>query len=131
LQDVVVDAGWVALEELPGVLAAADAGVYLMEDTLINRAKCPVKLADMLYAGVPVVAEAVGQVAEYVIHNRTGLLRDSGDDQGIADDLIQLVRDKTLSGRLARNAAAHIRDHFNWESLSRRVEAAYSGDSLA
>ena len=62
LLGAIVDVGWVALADLPATLAAADVGLYLMDDTLLNRAKCPVKLADMLAAGVPVVAEGVGQV---------------------------------------------------------------------
>ncbi len=56
LSEAVIDAGWVELAALPATLAAADVGLYLMDDTLLNRAKCPVKLADMLAAGVPVVA---------------------------------------------------------------------------
>ena len=66
LLDAVVDVGWVALAELPATLAAADVGLYLMDDTLLNRAKCSVKLADMLAAGVPVVAEGVGQVLSLI-----------------------------------------------------------------
>jgi len=33
-----------------------------------------VKLIDLLSAGVPVVADAVGQNSEYIRHNETGLL---------------------------------------------------------
>jgi len=29
--------------------------LYPFDDNLINRTKCPVKLTDLLYAGIPVV----------------------------------------------------------------------------
>ncbi|HSH03364.1 MAG TPA: glycosyltransferase, partial [Anaerolineae bacterium] len=46
LLESVHDLGWVEEQLLPGVLAVADVGIYLMDDTLLNRTKCPVKLAD-------------------------------------------------------------------------------------
>lgn len=123
----VVDVGWVELAALPVLLATADAGIYLMDDTLLNRAKCPVKLADMLYAGVPVVAETVGQVAEYVIQGQTGLLRASGDVAGLTADLVHLLQDADSRARLSAGAKAHVAEHFSWPKLARIFEQAYGG----
>ncbi|MDX1663386.1 MAG: glycosyltransferase family 4 protein [Candidatus Promineifilaceae bacterium] len=125
LARAVVDAGWVAEAELPALLAAADVGLYLMEDNLLNRSKCPVKLADMLAVGVPVVAERVGQVPEYVRHRETGLLRAPGEVEGLAGDLVTLLSEEPLRARLSENARAHIARHFSWERLADRVEVAY------
>ena len=127
LDKILIDAGWVDEAELPALLAAADAGLYLMDDTLLNRAKCPVKLADMLAVGLPVVAEAVGQVPEYVIHYETGLLRRSGDVQGLAEDLILLLRDSDLRRRLGAQAAHRIEDVFSWQRLAAVALQAYQG----
>ncbi|HRO89859.1 MAG TPA: glycosyltransferase, partial [Promineifilum sp.] len=125
LTDAVVDAGWVALEQLPATLAAADVGLYLMDDTLLNRTKCPVKLADMLAAGVPVVAETVGQVAEYVRDGRTGLLCASGDVAELVNAATILLTDREL--RMSRGVAARedITARFDWPELSRTLEALY------
>lgn len=125
LDKIVIDAGWVDEGELPALLATADAGLYLMDDTLLNRAKCPVKLADMLAVGVPVVAEAVGQVPEYVVHHETGLLRDSGDVKGLADDLNLLFQDSKLRHRLGVQAAHHIERLFSWSRLATVALRAY------
>lgn len=122
----VIDVGWVAEEELPALLATADVGIYLMEDTLLNRTKCPVKLADMISMGLPVVAEAVGQVPEYVVHRRSGLLRAAGDTEGLTQDLVLLMRDEALRRRLAAGARAHAAQHFTWETLAARVAQAYA-----
>jgi glycosyltransferase involved in cell wall biosynthesis len=127
LQDSVVEAGWVEEEELPHVLAAADIGIYLMEDTLLNRTKCPVKLVDMLSVGLPVVAEDVGQVREYVIHRQTGLLYAPCDLDNFAAGLVDLLRDKEERERLGQEAKDHIRSRFSWEGLADIAEQAYIG----
>lgn len=129
LTDAVNDAGWVEPEALPGLLQAADVGVYLMEDTLLNRTKCPVKLADMLALGVPVVAEAVGQVTEYVAHGRSGLLRPSGDVEGLTADLIHLLQNRTERERLAAGARARMVAQFSWAGLAETVERIYWGEN--
>ncbi len=126
LADAVKDVGWVELEALPALLRAADVGVYLMDDTLLNRTKCPVKLADMAAAGAPVVAEAVGQVNEYVVHGRTGYLRPTGDIEGLTADLIHLLQNPAERERFSEAAKRHIAAHFNWADLAERVEQAYT-----
>lgn len=125
LDKAIVDVGWIDEAKLPTILGMADVGFYLMEDTLLNRTKCPVKLADMLTVGVPVVGEAVGQVTEYVVQQHTGLLRPTGDVNGIASDLILLLHDSELRQKLSIRARAHIATNFSWNRLAERVEGVY------
>lgn len=125
LIDAVVNTGWVDLAQLPGTLAAADASLYLMDDTLLNRAKCPVKLADMLAAGVPVVAEAVGQVNEYVRDGRSGALRASGDVAGLVAAAVELLANGAKRERMAETARQDARDRFSWERLAENATEVY------
>jgi glycosyltransferase involved in cell wall biosynthesis len=120
------DVGWVEETELPAVLACADVGLYLMADTLLNRTKCPVKLADMLQVGVPVVGEAVGQVAEYVRHGETGLLCQSGDGAGIAAALVDLLRDGEKRQKFAAAGQQHLNAHFAWPVLADKLLTLYT-----
>lgn len=127
LLDAVIDAGWVELAALPATLAAADVGLYLMDDTLLNRTKCPVKLADMLAAGVPVVAEAVGQVGEYVRDGRTGALCATGDVEGLVAATIELLRDAPEKDRMAAAAREDVAGRFGWHKLAGDAEHAFKG----
>jgi glycosyltransferase involved in cell wall biosynthesis len=127
LLDAVEDVGWADENALPHLLRRADVGIYLMEDTLLNRAKCPVKLADMVAVGLPVVGEAVGQVVEYVVAGHSGLLRPSGDVAGLTADLIHLLTQPAERARLAANARHHYAAHFSWPHLAARLEQAYAG----
>jgi glycosyltransferase involved in cell wall biosynthesis len=121
----VIYAGWVPLEMLPYYFAQADVAIYPFDDTLINRTKCAVKLRDLLAAGLPVVAEAVGQNREYIRHGETGLLVEPRDVSAFADAVRRLVRDRSLRKRLGQAAARHVRKRFAWEKLVDTVERAY------
>lgn len=125
LAEAVVATGWTALDDLPATLAAGDVGIYLMDDTLLNRAKCPVKLADMLAAGVPVVGEAVGQVPEYIRDGQTGVLRPSGDIDGLAAALVALLQDAPKRSAMAQAARSDMAARFDWADLAARLEAVY------
>jgi glycosyltransferase involved in cell wall biosynthesis len=121
----VIDLGWIDLEDLPRLIGSADVAIYLMDDTLLNRTKCPVKLADLLSAGIPVVAEAVGQVPEYVLNGRTGCLRRSGAVAGLIADTVNLLQNKPERMRMRGEARAHYVNNFAWDRLAARLEQAY------
>lgn len=125
LVESVIDAGWLELAELPAYFAAADVGIYLMDDTLLNRTKCPVKLADMVTAGLPIVGEAVGQVRSYVQNGRSGYLHPSGDVAGLADSTIKLLQTDGCRQEMAQAAQAH-GQQFAWHHLAHRLEMVYA-----
>ncbi len=120
-----IDLGWTDLDELPLLLSCADVAIYLMDDTLLNRAKCPVKLADLIAVGVPVVAEEVGQVPEYVVNGLNGHLRPVGDIAGVIDDCVSLLSNQAERVRMAREARAHYEAHFSWNLLAERLVQIY------
>ena len=125
LLDRVVDVGWVDEVKLPAFLSAGDAGIYMMQDTLLNRTKCPVKLADMCACGVPVVGESVGQVREYIVDGQTGFLCQCGDNVGIVDKLARLLTDKPLRNNLSMQAQQHMATQFSWEKAVQQLAKRY------
>ena len=118
-------AGWVDAAALPAYFAQASVAIHPFDDTLINRAKCSVKLIDLLSAGVPVVADAVGQNTEYIRHNETGLLVPGGDVTAMANAIVELLRDREKAGRLGAQAARDVAERFSWDRLVESVEQAY------
>jgi len=117
--------GWVPFDILPACFAQADVAIYPFDDTLVNRAKCAVKLRDLLAAGVPVVAEAVGQNREMIRHGETGWLVPSGDVDSFAEAVVRLLEDVQLQERMGRAAAHDVRKRFAWKRLVETVERAY------
>ena len=125
MADHLVYVDWVETEELPAYFAAADVAIYPYDDTLINRTKCAVKLIDLMAAGVPVVAEDVGQNGEYVVHGVSGLLVPVGETDAFAGSVVELLRDENLRAKLGKGAQRRISEEFNWGKLVVRVEEAY------
>ena len=126
LQDHVVRTGWVEESVLPDLLAAADVAWFPFDDTLINRTKCSVKLLDLLAAGVPTVADAVGQNKEYIQHGETGLLVEAGDEAAMLAATLQILDDRELADRLGAAAAQRMEERYNWSILAERTLEAYS-----
>ena len=118
-------AGWVDPAAQDDYFARAALAIYPFDDTLVNRAKCPVKLTELLAAGVPVVAEAVGQNREYIRHGETGLLVPPGDVAAFSDAVTNLLENAQLRERLGRAAARDVRERFGWERLVETAERAY------
>jgi glycosyltransferase involved in cell wall biosynthesis len=125
LGDRIEYAGWVEVDRLPEAFARTSVAIYPFDDTLINRTKCAVKLIDLLAAGVPVVADAVGQNVEYIQHNETGVVVPCGDVEAMAQAVIELLRDPDRAARLGAGAARGVRERFSWDRWAEIVERLY------
>ena len=117
-------------ERLVDYFSLADVALYPMDDTLINRTKCAVKLVDLLWAGVPVVADAVGQNREYIVHGETGVLVDAGDATAMARAVIRLLRDNQRRRAMGAASAAHMRAHFGWGVLVENLISGYEATHM-
>ena len=125
LREHVEYAGWVDQTALPDFFTQSNVAIYPFDDTLVNRAKCSVKLIDLLAAGIPVVADAVGQNTEYIRHGETGLLVRSGDVDAMADAVVDLLHDQEKATRLGMLAAQDVVERFSWDRLVADVEQVY------
>ncbi len=124
LTEAIEYAGW-APEELARHFARAHLAIYPFDDTLINRTKCPAKLVELAAAGIPIVAEAVGEIAQTLRHGETGWLVEAGDVAGFAGAVVRLLEDAPLRERLGRAAAQDVQGRLAWERLAETVERAY------
>ena len=120
-----VYAGWGTAENLPLCFALADVAPYPFDDTLLNRTTCPRKLMDLQAAGVPVVADAVGQISEAVESGRTGLLVPPGDERAFIEALLLLLESPQRCRAMGLTAQASISRRYGWDRLSRTAEWAY------
>lgn len=120
-------AGWVTPAELADYFALARVAIYPFDDTLINRSKCAVKLIDLMGAGVPVVADAVGQNSEYIVDGVSGLLVTAEDTDAFVAGVVRLLRDHALASSIAEGARERIQAEFDWRKLASAAEGAYAG----
>jgi glycosyltransferase involved in cell wall biosynthesis len=74
--------------------------------------------------GKPIVASALGQIADVLEDGRTALLATPGDVEELARGLRRVVTDPTLAAKLGDNARQEALARFSW---SRHVEAMRAG----
>jgi glycosyltransferase involved in cell wall biosynthesis len=130
IADHMVYAGWVPSEQVPGYLSLACTAIFPFDDTLINRTKCAVKLVDLLSAGVPVVADRVGQNGEYIQDRQTGLLVSPGDTGAFVAAVVRLLRSPELAQELGSAARRQMQQHLSWSELASMAEQAYQAERL-
>ena len=125
--------GFVAADVLPLWLAAADACVVALRDTVANRGRWPGKVNDYFTAGRAVVMTDVGDAAMWVREARAGVVTAVGAD-ALAEGMLAAVRGDAhgwdgvevrarglASGALAWRGIAGRLDAFYGEMLPTRV----------
>lgn len=125
LAPYVVQAGWVDEESLPAYFATANVAIYPFDDTLVNRTKCSMKLLELLDAGVPVVADRVGQNAEYIQDGVSGALVEPGDSRRMAEAVSRLMAQPELAASFGQQAQRRVEAEFSWRVWAAQAERAY------
>lgn len=92
---------WSEATEIPLILGM-DIGIMPLANTLWERGKCAYKLLQIMAAGRPVVASAVGANCEVVQHGTNGFLAVSTQEWITA--LLDLIRDPPLRRHLGITA---------------------------
>lgn len=119
-------AGWLEPGAIPDYLAAGDVAIYPFADTLVNRTKCPAKLTEILLAGKAVVADRVGQLAEYIKDGRSGILCDPDNWQEMAQRAVELLRSPERQRLLGNAGRSYLQERFNWREAALKLQAFYS-----
>ena len=129
--DAVCLAGWQEPERLPDLLLAGDVALFPADNNLANRAKCSTKVLETLWLERPVVADSVGQYAEYVRDGETGLLSNPTEPGTMADAALRLLDDADLAKRLAEAGRRRVESDYAWDRLVGGVESAYRAASVS
>jgi glycosyltransferase involved in cell wall biosynthesis len=81
---------------------------------------------EALSCGLPVVATRVGGIPDIVKHEKTGLLIDKGDVEGLAASLFTLLRDPDRCARLGQAAYAFACIHLDARKTASRLVELYN-----
>lgn len=75
----------------------------------------PVAVVEAGAAGLPVIATRSGGIPDVVVDGKTGLLVEEGDIEGMANCMIQLVKNPGLAAQLGEDASKRIHAEFSME----------------
>ena len=93
-----------------------------LKQNLIERALCmvvpsvwyenfPISVVEAMSCGTPVVASRIGGLPDMVKHEVSGLLFNSGDEEGLAMMINRVITDREFMMNLARNALNEARSN--------------------
>ena len=85
----------------------------------------PTCVMEALSCGLPVVATRVGGIPDIVEHEKTGLLIDKGDIEGLAAALVILIRDPSRCARMGQAAHVFARVHLDARKTASRLVGFY------
>ena len=114
----VIFAGWQV--DMPAVYADLD----LLVLTSLNEGT-PVTVIEALATGIPVVATAVGGVPDVLKDQETGMLTPSGDAEGLAQAIVELLHAPERAEALARAGQGDVLDRFDLVRLVDDMESLY------
>ncbi|HEX9115630.1 MAG TPA: glycosyltransferase family 4 protein [Anaerolineae bacterium] len=116
-------AGWLEPEAMPATFAGHAAAIVPWRDTPPNRARSSAKVLELMAAGLPLVAYAVGALPETL--GKTGLLVPPDDAGAFAAALCGLLADPARGRGLGEAARRRVQTVYTWENLAPAALAAY------
>ena len=85
----------------------------------------PLALLEAMAAERPVVATAVGGVAEVIADHFNGRLLQAGDERGLADAVSALVTDRAVAHRLGLMGRTVVEKRFGIRTMQERLRSIY------
>jgi glycosyltransferase involved in cell wall biosynthesis len=85
----------------------------------------PQSILQAMASGVPVVATKVGGVPEVVFHEKTGILIEPGDHEGLAKGIIRILNKPGEALRFAANAKELVLKEHSIEHMIDKIEGLY------
>jgi glycosyltransferase involved in cell wall biosynthesis len=103
--------------------------IYARADVLANPSfseSFGMSLVEGMASGLPVVATRIGGMPEIVVQGATGFLREAGDVQGLAADLLACLDSAAHRDELGAAGRARALDVFTWDARARRLEGLFA-----
>jgi glycosyltransferase involved in cell wall biosynthesis len=118
---VLVPKTMVPIEEMLPLISDADVGVVPILDDGFTKYMLPVKLLEYVALGIPIACSETETIRAYFDETMLAFFP-PGDEQALADRLVELYRDTTAREELAERASAFLDAH-SWEAQKRRYYA--------
>ncbi len=108
-------------QDVPAVLAGADAGIAILKPLDEYKTTYPNKVFDYMAAGRPVALAIDGVIRQVVEDARCGIFVEPGQAVALADALIQLAGDPQKSRAMGMNGRRYLEENFSREKIAKRL----------
>jgi glycosyltransferase involved in cell wall biosynthesis len=112
--------------DLPRLYDAIDISTMIYCRNSWFKNVTPTKLFDSMINGVPVLANAIGEVPQIVNEGPCGLIVDESDPDSICDGIERLAGNPELHRQMAERSLQLAREKYTWEAYQDQFLAAYN-----
>jgi glycosyltransferase involved in cell wall biosynthesis len=124
LSAAVVQAGAIDAARAPVFYAASDVSVDPVEDNDVARSRCPLKIAESMACGVPVVTGDIGDRRAQLGGGAAGVLVRPGDSHALAQGILSVLQDRGRQEVLSAGAL-ETSQQFRWDRLAADFAKVY------
>jgi len=118
ISDRVIFTGY--LEDLPNLIQLLD--IFVLPSL---QEACSLACAEAMSQAKPVVGTCVGGITEQVSDRETGFIVNPRDPEGLSTKLAELIKDKNLRDRFAKNGYARYLQLFSSEIMLKKTAELY------
>ncbi len=117
--------GYVDPAQLATIYARIGCAIFPAEPTILQQAKCSVRLANTLLAGVPVVASAVGEQASYGANGAAKLVPATATPEEFAAAVSEVLAMPAQQRTLSDHARQRLLARYDWQLPGASLNAFY------
>lgn len=129
LKKHVVELGFVDMEQVPGLMAAADLLVQPGSADRFNIYRLPSKIPEFLASGKPVAIPAANIGLQLKNDSQAVILKE-GDSKEITDLILRVRNDRQLQKKLAKGGRKFAQKHFSENSIVKPLVTFYKSLSV-
>lgn len=117
----------VSQEQVPDYLAAADLGLLLREDSLVNQLASPVKFGEYLASGTPVViSRNVGDYSNAVQDGNLGVVLDTAAEDPVLEHRLRNFLCSPLYATAPQRCVEYANSKLSWRGYRELTREVYS-----
>ncbi|AGF78996.1 glycosyltransferase [Desulfocapsa sulfexigens DSM 10523] len=124
LQRYVTNVGYVDMDDVPGLMAAADLLVQPGENDRFNRYRLPSKIPEFLAVGKPVAVPRVN-IGLHLQDRENAFLMETGDAASIVAVIRLISNDRELGERIGANGRTFAELNFSEDTVYGKLSAFY------
>jgi len=119
VQDHVHFLGMIPHDKLPPYLALADIAVV---PSLVEASS--IFMLEAMAMAKPIIATNAGGLPE-ILPPSAGIFVEPMDEIGLADAILELLRNKEKRLQLGKQAYHHVQDNYSWKAVAQQMESEY------
>jgi glycosyltransferase involved in cell wall biosynthesis len=120
IHDIVTWRGSISHSEVARCVALSRVFVRVSRSEGLGNA-----FLEAMALGVPVVASPVGGIVDFISHEATGLMAKPHDVSDITNQIVRLLTDDALYGRIRLQARRLVEERYTWQGIAQSLKHIY------